>query len=225
MSREWYAVECRRFRDLRFRRLSHEAQLAVFYLEGLAGDQVPEALWRDDVEAMGYLQLCGWKAAGLPAVMTELHDTDWLDTLPDGRVGLPEWDAVQTALNERIKKALEAVRLRNWRKKKKGEKGWDELDDHLLDPVVTVVPVPQLEDGFSHTTHTTPQHTTLQDSTQQEYVRRTYAGEKATWRAPESAMAPAMAPAKNGPEGKLVAEWERTLKKHGEPPLGPEHVS
>ena len=127
MSREWYAVECLRFRELRFRKLSHEAQLAVFYLEGLAGDQEPEAIWRNDGEVAAYLQMCGWKAADLLPVVAELHETDWLDTLPDGRVGLPDWDAVQFALSKRIKNALESARLRSWRKTKKGS---PEPDDY-----------------------------------------------------------------------------------------------
>jgi hypothetical protein len=168
MSREWYAVECRRFRDLRFRRLSHEAQLAVFYLEGLAGDQEPEAIWSGDRDVSTYLQMNGWKLAETLPVVAELHEADWLDTLPDGRVGLPEWDAVQYALSKRIKNALEAARLRGWRKTQKGR----ERDESLLDPVVSVEPVPQLEDG-SRATHTTPHDTTGQYTHRVTYAVRT----------------------------------------------------
>ena len=135
MSREWYAVECRRFRDLRFRRLSDDARLTLFYLEGVAGDQEPEAIWAGVDELAAILQMYGLRLEMARASIGELLSTEWLVTLRGEQVALRDWDAVQVALSKRIKNEWEAARLRTWRKKKKGDDGWDEKPgpyDHLL---------------------------------------------------------------------------------------------
>jgi hypothetical protein len=146
MSREWYAVESRRFRDLRFRRLSDDARLTLFYLEGVAGDQEPEAIWSSTEDLAAILQMYGLRLEMARASITELVASDWIVTLSGERVALRDWDAVQVALSKKIKNEWEAARLRTWRKKKKGEDGWDEKPgpyDHLLDNANTTTPTSQ----------------------------------------------------------------------------------
>jgi hypothetical protein len=115
--RDWYSVECRLFRESKFRRLSDDAQLALFYIWGLAGDQSPEATWSvDDLSAA--LEMHGRNPAVIPDTIAELRGRRWLDTLEDGTLAAHDWDDHQYAASKEILNAWEAARKKRWRKSK-----------------------------------------------------------------------------------------------------------
>jgi hypothetical protein len=121
--RDWFAVQCRLVRLPKFRRLSDDAQLTLFYVWAIAGDETPEATWRTTEDLLLALQvhgrnpamLVGARAQGAGAI-EELRAGGWLDSLEDGRLAIHDWDDHQVYASREIKNAWEAARLRKWRK-------------------------------------------------------------------------------------------------------------
>jgi hypothetical protein len=116
--RDWYSVTCRLFRLPKFRRLTDDAQLALFYVWGIAGDETPEATWRTADDLVLALQVHGRNPVTLGDTIEELRAGGWLDALEDGTIVVHDWDDAQFSASREIRNAWEATRKRTWRKTK-----------------------------------------------------------------------------------------------------------
>jgi hypothetical protein len=112
MSRDYFAVFTKLFRTAKFRRLGESAKLTLIYTWAVAGDETPEATWRDRAtlrDALGFY--------GRPAEdVDELLAAGFLDEHEDGMVEVHDWDDHQLAASKTIRDAYEASRKREWRR-------------------------------------------------------------------------------------------------------------
>lgn len=153
MSREWFAVHCALIRKPRFRRLSDAAQLTLLYAWALAGDQTPEATWRDDDELADSLEL----VARPRESVEELRSAGWIETA-DTETGphtrLRDWDRYQMAGTVAARNAWQASYMKDWRKTKatRGSKENTEQDNIEHDITrLTTSGLPVVNAGDWHT--------------------------------------------------------------------------
>ncbi len=127
MSRDYFAVFTRLFRDPKYRKLTDSQRVTLFTLWGIAGDESPEATWQDR-EWLGRLLQLHERPPDDVAVLIE---AGWLDRLEDGAIAVHDWDEWQMAGSERIKKDWEAARVREWRRSKKKPNAPDESESEI----------------------------------------------------------------------------------------------
>ena len=120
--RDWFAVYCRLVRLSKFRRLSDDAQLALFYVWAIAGDETPEATWRTADDLALALQLHGRNPVTIGDTIEELRRAGWLDALEDGSVTAHDWDDWQIAATTEARRVWEARYMRDWRRRKREER-------------------------------------------------------------------------------------------------------
>jgi len=117
MSRDWFAVYARLLRLPKFRRLSDSAQLALFYVWALAGDEAPEATWTNVAALEDLLELHGRQ----PQAVAELVAAGWLDVDPSGRVNAHDWDEWQHVTTKQAADDWRRLYMREWRKSRKAD--------------------------------------------------------------------------------------------------------
>jgi hypothetical protein len=115
VSRDWFAVYSRLLRLPKFRRLSHDAQLGLFYVWALAGDETPEATWPTIDHLAVLLEFYGHARS----VGEELASGGFLDVNDFGNVSVHDWDDHQLAATVSARRKWEAVYMRKWRRERK----------------------------------------------------------------------------------------------------------
>jgi hypothetical protein len=118
MSRDWFAVYSRILRLPKFRRLSHNAQLSLFYVWALAGDETPEARWLSLDHLAVLLEFYGHERS----VADELASGGFLDLNDAGNVSVHDWDDHQLAATVSARRAWEAAYMRKWRREARASK-------------------------------------------------------------------------------------------------------
>lgn len=114
MSRDWLALYGAMIAKPKYRRLSPIGRGALLHTFLLAGFQSPEATWRDPNELRESLFLDGFPEGALD----ELVSLGWLEH-EDGALIVHDWDQHQFAATSSIGHQWEAMRRREWRKKKR----------------------------------------------------------------------------------------------------------
>jgi hypothetical protein len=111
MTRNYVAVHPALTRRAKFRRLSIPARAALLTVWTDALTRTPEAIWPNRAELVDALEVDGYG----PEVLAELEAAGWIDTLPDGRPAVHDWDEWQRAYDQQMTRAYEAARKRDWR--------------------------------------------------------------------------------------------------------------
>lgn len=111
MTRTYLALYAAIIRRPKYRRLSIPARAALLTLWCDGATRTPEAVWPNRAELADVLDLDGYG----PDVLAELEAAGWIDTLPDGRPAVHDWDEHQRAYDENTTRAYEAARKADWR--------------------------------------------------------------------------------------------------------------
>ena len=112
MSRQYFAVFTQMFRDPKYRKLTDSQRVTLLTLWGIAGDETPEATWRDREWLGRLLQLHERPADDVAALL----EAGWLDRLDDGGTAVHGWDEWQMAGSKKVHDEWEAARKREWRR-------------------------------------------------------------------------------------------------------------
>ena len=114
MTRNYVAVDAALPHRPKFRRLSIPGRAALLTVWCDAVTRTPEAMWRERDELAEVLEVDGFG----PDVLDELLARGWLDELPDGALGVHNWDLHQVAYSKDVTRAYEAARKLDWRNRR-----------------------------------------------------------------------------------------------------------